>query len=486
MMIKNLPQLKDALSNCRGTWAWVGQRGIDALAVLDFVSVDAGFCCDFGEVYKKLWPEKSLFSVEKDLGRRENWGNQDLEMLWEGPTRKQIETYMSGMKEPVNTVCYRSLKVLEKDRRFRVLAPPLMLKDLFDNKLRQLELFSMLDVKTPPTLVCSLDETTFNNAVDIFNGPFVVQPPVGSSGENTYFVNDETDFNRVKNILEPSLRVKLSKYLPVPSLNGHCVVLKTRKGLQSIAACPSIQIVGTFGCTSRAEIYCGNDFSAAGSVPKSIREKICTIMEKIGLFMGAKGFLGLFGMDFLLNGDEILALEINPRFQGSTMLLSLLQVDRGEVPLSALHVMQFMGIIEEFAQDFLEQSKRMYRTPYKGAHLIVHSLKDESCYIEHDIKAGVFTLVNNAIKQVRNGTTYRDIKSPDEWCILGNLPGVKTKICREARFAMIQTRESVLDSQLKQLEPYAATFVKELQGSCKMLPFNGGSEWNSLHRELMT
>jgi len=58
-MIKNLPQLKDALSNCRGTWAWVGQRGIDALAVLDFVSVDAVFCCDFGEVYTRFWPEKS-------------------------------------------------------------------------------------------------------------------------------------------------------------------------------------------------------------------------------------------------------------------------------------------------------------------------------------------------------------------------------------------------------------------------------------------
>jgi hypothetical protein len=475
-MIKNLSQLKDALSNCRGTWAWVGQRGIDALAVLDFISVDAGFCCDFGEVYERLWPEKSLFSVEKDLGRRENWGNQDLEMLWEGPTRKKIETYICGMKEPVNAVCYRSLKVLEKDRRFRVLAPPLMLKDLFDNKLQQLELFSMLGVKTPPTFGCSLAETTFINAVDIFNGPFVVQPPVGSSGENTYFVKDETDFERVKDILEPSLRVKISRYLPVPSLNGHCVVLKTRNGLRSIAACPSVQIVGTSGCTSRAEIYCGNDFSAVGSVPKSIREEVCTIMEKIGLFMGAKGFLGLFGMDFLLNGDEVLALEINPRFQGSTMLLSLLQVDRGEIPLAALHVMQFMGIIEEFTQDFLEQSKSMYRRPYNGAHLIVHSLKEEPCRIEHDIKAGVYTLVDNAIKQVRNGTTYRDIKNPDEWCILGNLPGMKTKICREARFAMIQTRESVLDSRLKQLEPYAATFVKELQGCCKMLPFNGGNE----------
>jgi len=475
-MIKNLSKLKDALSKCRGTWAWVGQRGIDAFTMLDFVSVDAGFCCDFGEEYARLWTEKSLFSVEKDLGRRENWGNQDLEMLWEEPTRKRIETYISGVKEPINTVCYRSLKVLENDRRFRVLAPPLMLKDLFDDKLRQLELFSILGVKTPATFVCPLAETTFSKASDILDGPFVVQPPVGSSGENTYFVNNETDFERVEDILEPTQRVKLSKYLPVPSLNGHCVVLKTREGLRSIAACPSVQIVGTYGCTNRAEIYCGNDFSAANRVPKSIREEICTIMEKIGLFMGTEGFLGLFGMDFLLNGDEVLALEINPRFQGSTMLLSLLQADRGEVPLAALHVMQFMGLIEEFTQDFLEQSKKMYRTPYNGAHLIVHSLKDEPYCIEHDMKAGIYTLVNNSIERVRNGTTYRDIKSPDEWCILGNLPEIATKILQEARFAMIQTTESVLDSHLKQLESYAATFVNELQGRCRMLPFNGGSE----------
>jgi hypothetical protein len=475
-MIKYLSQFKDALSKLQGTWAWVGQRGIDALSMLDFLSIDAGFCCDFGEVYTRLWTENSLFSVEQELGRRENWGNQDLEMLWQGPTQKKIEAYLGGVKKPINSICYRSLKVLEKDSRFRVLAPPLALKDLFDDKLRQLELFSTLGVKTPTTVVCSLGETTFTKAGDIFNGPFVVQPPVGSSGENTYFINNETDFEKVTDLLEPSLRVKLSKYLPVPSLNGHCVVLKTRKGLRSIAACPSIQIVGSYGCTSRAETYCGNDFSAASRIPNSIREEICTTMEKIGLFMGTKGFLGLFGMDFLLNGEEVLALEINPRFQGSTMLLSLLQVDRDEVPLAALHVMQFLGLIEEFPQDFLNQSKRLYRTPYEGAHLIVHSLKDEPCCIEHDIKAGIYTLVNNAIKQVRNGTTCRDIQHPDEWCILGNLPGIKTKICRGARIAMIQTRKRVMDSHLKQLESYAATFVRELQGRCKMLPFNGGSE----------
>jgi len=470
-MIKNLQQVKHILSKCQGTWAWGGQRGVDAYAMLDFVPVEAVFCCDFGEGYSDLWASETLFSVEKEIERRENWGNQDLEKLWQGPVRQHIEKYIGYLKAPINTVCYRSLAILENDRRFRVLAPSLALKDMFDDKLRQLELFSKLGVKTPPTHVCRLAETSFAEASDNLGGPFVVQPPVGSSGENTYFVKNENDFDNVRTVLGTDRPLKLSKYLPVPSLNGHGVVLKTTQGLQSIAVCPSVQIVGTHGCTARAEIYCGNDFSAAGRVAESVREEICTIMEKVGLFMGSQGFLGVFGMDFLLNGNEVLAMEINPRFQGSTMLLSLLQVDRGEVPLAVLHVMQFMDLMPDLPREVLEQLRRRYRNPYSGAHLIVHSLKDKPFRIEHNLKSGIHTLKDNTIKRLRKGTTYRDLENPDEWCIIDNLPLQTIEIFQEARLAMIQTNHSILDSNLQQLGSHAATFVNALQSRYRTIPF---------------
>lgn len=470
-MIKNLEQVKHLLSQCQGTWAWVGQRGIDAYAVLDFVPVKAVFCCDFGEGYSDLWADEALFSVEKAIGKRENWGNQDLEKLWEGPVRQNSEKYIGYLKTAINTVCYRSLAVLENDRRFRVLAPSLALKDMFDDKLRQLELFSKLKVKTPPTKVCRLAETSFAQASDTLGGPFVVQPPVGSSGENTYFVKTEQDFDNVVTVLGTDRPLKLSKYLPVPSLNGHGVVLNTTHGLQSIAVCPSVQIVGTPGCTTRAEIYCGNDFSAAGRIAETVREEICTIMEKVGLFMGSQGFLGIFGMDFLLNGDEVLALEINPRFQGSTMLLSLLQADRGEIPLAVLHVMQFMGLMLDFPGKVLAQLRERYRDPYAGAHLIVHSLEDTPFRIEHDLKAGIYTLKDETIKRLRNGATYRDLENPEEYCIIDNLPLQTTEIFKEARLAMIQTNHRILDSNLQQLGSYAATFVNALQSRYRKIPF---------------
>ena len=153
------------------------------------------------------------------------------------------------------------------------------------------------------------------------------------------------------------------------------------------------------------------------------------------------------------------------------MLLSLLQVDLGEIPLAVLHVMQFMDLIPDFHQEVLEQLRRRYRNPYSGAHLIVHSLEDKPFRIEHNLKEGIHTLKDDTIKRLRKGTTYRDLENPDEWCIIDNLPLPTTEIFKEARLSMIQTNHRILDSNLQQLGSYAATFVNALQRRYRTIPF---------------
>jgi hypothetical protein len=77
---------------------------------------------------------------------------------------------------------------------------------------------------------------------------------------------------------------------------------------------------------------------------------------------------------------------------------------------------------------------------------------------------------------IRSGATYSDVKSPREWCVLGNLPLPETEICQDARLAMIHTSKSILDSNLQQLMPSSVSFVNGLQSSFKMIPFDGGKE----------
>jgi hypothetical protein len=138
--------------------------------------------------------------------------------------------------------------------------------------------------------------------------------------------------------------------------------------------------------------------------------------------------------------------------------------------------MQFMGLVDEFSQKFLMKLGRMYRVPYTGAHLIVHNLRATSCSIEHDLEAGIHTLLDDTFERVRSGATCRDVESPDEVCILGNLPFQVTEICKDARIAMIHSSKSLLDSGLQRLGSSAATFVKALQSRCGIIPFYGGSK----------
>ena len=92
-MINNLGQLKDTLKESSSTWAWVGQRGVDALMLLDFVSVDAGFCCDFGEAYPEVFGGESLKSQQNpaSTGIKSSTVNASMPLC---PTHAQVPRHL--------------------------------------------------------------------------------------------------------------------------------------------------------------------------------------------------------------------------------------------------------------------------------------------------------------------------------------------------------------------------------------------------------
>jgi len=469
-MIRNLADLTCRLREIEGSWAWVGQRCTDAFTISGFVPLDSIFCCDFGEDFAEKWFDGALFSAEKELGRREDWGNLHLEMLWNSTAGRRIEAHINAGRTPLNAVCYRSLEVLEADSRIRVMAPPLVLKNRFDDKIFQVGLFRDLGIKGPEALVSRLGEMTYGEVKTRLGSSFVIQLPVGSSGENTYFVHDDDKFQRVLAILGEGALVKIAAYIPCPSLNGNCIVLRKSGRLKAVASCPSVQIVGAAACTNRHETYCGNDFAASQQVPATALEQACEIMERVGLAMGEAGFLGLFGMDFLLDDDDVLALEINPRLQGSTQLLSVMQESRGEIPIAALHVLQFAGLIDEVPDAILDNLARMYRIPYEGAHFIIHSLEPLTCRVHHDVSAGACGLEDGALVRLGDAKTCRDTAATGRWCVLSNLPLPGLAISPEARIAMIQADRRVLADDCFQLNGPAAEFTDALRSRCIMEP----------------
>lgn len=66
------------------------------------------------------------------------------------------------------------------------------------------------------------------------------------------------------------------------------------------------------------------------------------LTRRLGREIGRLGFRGMFGADWILTpGEDLFLLEINPRFQGSTLLLSELEEAAGRTPLVAHHLRAF-------------------------------------------------------------------------------------------------------------------------------------------------
>lgn len=107
---------------------------------------------------------------------------------------------------------------------------------------------------------------------------------------------------------------------------------------------PSVQLIGIPSCVSREFGHCGNDFAAAGRLPDEVIDEIEHATELVGLWLRSQGYLGSFGVDFLVTDDAVLFAEVNPRFQGSTRTSS--RVDAGlDLPCLFLeHLAAWLGV----------------------------------------------------------------------------------------------------------------------------------------------
>ena len=105
----------------------------------------------------------------------------------------------------------------------------------------------------------------------------------------------------------------------------------------------SLQLIGIEGLTDRPFGYCGNDFGAAADLGPELLAQIELSVVDIGNWLRGYGYLGTYGVDFLVVGDRPLFLEVNPRFQGSSHLSCQLSVEADESCLMLEHLAAFLG-----------------------------------------------------------------------------------------------------------------------------------------------
>lgn len=99
-------------------------------------------------------------------------------------------------------------------------------------------------------------------------------------------------------------------------------------------------------------------------------DRIDAAVHVIGRWLRQNGYLGAFGVDFLLVGDELLFTEINPRFQGSTHLSGEISTREGQACIVLEHLAACLQI------DAPEPLRLRDIGRLGGSHIVVHSNAD--------------------------------------------------------------------------------------------------------------
>jgi hypothetical protein len=108
---------------------------------------------------------------------------------------------------------------------------------------------------------------------------------------------------------------------------------------------PSVQLIGVPALTHRPFGYCGNDFDAIRRLSEGALAALDAMTREVGAWLHEERYLGAFGLDALVRGDEVTFLEVNPRFQGSTALGADLALELGEPSLYLDALAAHLGLV---------------------------------------------------------------------------------------------------------------------------------------------
>lgn len=173
------------------------------------------------------------------------------------------------------------------------------------------------------------------------DGAAVFRPAQTSGGHGFFVAQDLNGLIEAWPEDGPDLLATSSLLRDAVSLNVSGVVWSSTTTLHPA----SIQLIGVPGLTSRQFGYCGSDFAAVGDLGLDVLDDLDLMARQVGDWLRGHGYRGAFGMDALWHDGRLHFVEVNPRFQGSTVASAMLSAAL-DLPCTYLeHLGVFLGLV---------------------------------------------------------------------------------------------------------------------------------------------
>ena len=231
-----------------------------------------------------------------------------------------VKAYQLGQQIFSHSICLNSLPVIE----------------CLNNKIFIRDFLS--DCVTIPQCIAmnarSAKNTSFVESVFNYKyRDYVIQVPMSAGGEKTFF---QRVFEKVT--INDEVMVLITPYIEnaIP-INVHIAISNNDYRILP----PSVQIVlNKFS-------YVGSDYIKFQNIALENRNKMFDICKRIAYKISTLSFKGILGLDFLLKNDDIIFLECNCRYQGSSCALNYGLIENKFPSFFKLQYMSFYNNFNE-------------------------------------------------------------------------------------------------------------------------------------------
>ncbi|MEA1926102.1 MAG: ATP-grasp domain-containing protein [Patescibacteria group bacterium] len=413
----------------------------------DFELICANKTGEFESVARKVKIKYFQFSKTKFVKKPDKIlsDKKVIRYIKEGSKGKKVGIYVLRPTEKIHEICNKNGWTLIANS-----------EKLYNKLEDRLEFFKILKKIGLDKEFCVLKLSKFEKKIDSllkkFGNKIVVQFLSGGGGIGTFFITGNEDKRTVIDEIRKRIEIAkntdknpkliVSKFIEGSSVSVSGCVTKDNGILTTHAQYQLIDINESVKGKDDAQgVFCGNDWEYSNRISYSVHNEAEKITKKVGKEIKKRGYLGIFGIDFMLDKErkKLVPIELNPRLLGTLPVIVYVQLDKKEVPIVAFHLLEFLKI------PYSIKNKSVYKKDRKraGTHLIIFNPLKRKIRFKKDIPGGVYKISNGSLIFVRKGVEMEDLRRDNEFILTDGVPVKGFSYSKNRKILRIITKRSI-------------------------------------------
>lgn len=239
----------------------------------------------------------------------------------------------------------KKIEFLAREHHWQLLGNTTNLSRQFEDKIAFFNLCQKEKIPVPEGEIMEMAKGDWSLLTRKYGEPIVVQFGRGWAGNSTFLIDNESHFLEIKKQFGHA-QAKICRFVKGITVINNAVVFQGKV----FSSRPALQIASNKVLTSTQAGTGGRQWPAL--LKGEQKKEIKSLTEKVGLLMAKKGYLGFFGLDFLVEDQtgRIYLAENNSRLTASVPFFTKLEIGKDAFPLLGYHLLSFLSDQRNFEE----------------------------------------------------------------------------------------------------------------------------------------